>query len=170
MQKSDPIPRASERELVITRIFDLPRDLVWRAWTDPKHIQRWWGPKGVTSPICINDFRVGGRYLYCMRSPEGQEFWTMGVYLDIAPVERIVHTDSFCDADGHVVPASTYGLSADFPLETLLTEIFEDLGGKTRFTLRQSGVPAGTDSDSARQGWNEALDRIVEVINRGDLS
>lgn len=105
-----------------------------------------------------------------MRSPEGQDFWTMGVYLEIVPLERIIHTDSFCDADGHVVPASTYGLSADFPLETLLTEMFEDLGGKTRFTLRQSGIPAGTDSASARQGWNEALDRIVEIINKGDLS
>jgi uncharacterized protein YndB with AHSA1/START domain len=103
-----------------------------------------------------------------MRSPEGQDYWTTGVYLEIVPLERIVHTDSSYDAEGNVIPASEYGLSVDFPLETLLTEIFEDLGGKTRFTLRQSGIPAGTDSDNARQGWNDSLDRIVEIMNMGD--
>lgn len=164
MRKSSFVPRDSERELVITRIFDFPRELVWRAWTDPNHVQRWWGPMGFTSPICKNDFRVGGRYLYCMRSRDGDEYWNTGVYLEIVPMERIVHTDSFSDAEGNVVPASTYGLSSHFPLETLLTERFEDLGGKTRFTLWQSGLPRGADSENARQGWEEAFDKLKECL------
>lgn len=170
MRKSKLSTRTAQRELVITRTLNFPREIVWKAWTDPEHVQHWWGPRGFTSPVCRNDFRVGGRYLYCMRSPEGEDYWNTGVYLEIVPLERIVHTDSFSDAEGHVVPASHYGLSADFPLETLLTEIFEDLRGKTRLTLRQSGLPAGTDAESARQGWDEAIDRLIECLEQGGLS
>jgi uncharacterized protein YndB with AHSA1/START domain len=152
------------REMVITRIFDAPLDRVWKAWTDPKHVQRWWGPKGFTSPACKNDFRVGGRYLYCMRSPDGQDYWNTGVYREIVPFARIVYTDSFADANGNVVPATHYGLSPDFPLETLLTVTFEDLHGKTKFTLRQSGLPMNVDSENAKQGWMEAFDKLVDTL------
>src|SRR3990172_11935266 len=71
---------STQRELVIERIFDAPRELVWRAWTDPERVMRWWGPKGFTAPACQVDIRVGGTYLWCMRSPEGQHLWSTGVY------------------------------------------------------------------------------------------
>jgi hypothetical protein len=61
--------------MVVTRVFDAPRELVWKAWTDPKYAMQWWGPKGFTAPFCEMDFRVGGKFLYCMRAPDGQEFW-----------------------------------------------------------------------------------------------
>src|SRR5512134_2988905 len=82
------------QELVITRVFDAPRELVWKAWSEPEHFKRWWGPKGFTCPVCQIDFRVGGKFLGCMRSPEGQDFWSTGVYKEIVPLERIVSTDS----------------------------------------------------------------------------
>ncbi|HUI73255.1 MAG TPA: SRPBCC domain-containing protein, partial [Spirochaetia bacterium] len=71
------------QNLVITRIFDAPRELVWKAWTDPRFVMQWWGPKGFTSPSCKIDLRVGGRYLFCMRAPDGQEFWSGGEYVEI---------------------------------------------------------------------------------------
>jgi uncharacterized protein YndB with AHSA1/START domain len=61
---------ANEKGLVIKRIFDAPRELLWKAWSDPEQMKRWWGPKGFTTPVCKIDFRVGGVYLYCMRSPQ----------------------------------------------------------------------------------------------------
>ena len=70
---------ATER-LVVTRVFDAPRELVWKAWTDPKYVMQWWGPKGFTSPVCKMDFRVGGKFLFCMRAPDGQEYWNGGEY------------------------------------------------------------------------------------------
>jgi uncharacterized protein YndB with AHSA1/START domain len=73
------------KELIITRIFDAPRELVWKAWTEPEQLMRWWGPKSFTSPVCKIDLRVGGVYLYCMRSPEGQDYWNTGVYKEIIP-------------------------------------------------------------------------------------
>jgi len=70
-------------ELFITRIFDAPGELLWKAWTEPESVKRWWGPKNFTSPFAKIDLRVGGTYLYCMRSPEGQDFWSTGVYREI---------------------------------------------------------------------------------------
>jgi hypothetical protein len=63
-----------EDEIVITRLFDAPRDPVWRVWTKPEFVMQWWGPKNYTSPSCKIDLRVGGSYLYCMRSPEGKDY------------------------------------------------------------------------------------------------
>lgn len=155
---------ATEQALVIERVFDAPRELVWRAWTEPDHMMRWWGPKGYTAPACEIDFRVGGTYLNCMRSPEGQDYWSTGVYREIVPMERIVATDSFADEHGNVVPATHYGMTADMPLEMLVTVTFEDLGGKTKLTLRHAGLPAGEQREGAQQGWSESFDKLAEIL------
>jgi len=118
--KSDVITRTNGGELHITRFFNASREFLWRAWTEPEHVMQWWGPKGFTSPFCRIDLRVGGSYLYCMRSPEGQDFWSTGVYLEIVPMDRIVATDSFADEKGNVVPASYYGMSRNGHLKCLL--------------------------------------------------
>jgi uncharacterized protein YndB with AHSA1/START domain len=157
---------AAELELVTTRIFDAPRELVWKAWSDPGHMKLWWGPKGFTTPVCKIDFRVGGVYLNCMRSPEGKDFWSTGVYREIAEPEQIVCTDSFADEKGNVVPATHYGMSSDFPLEMLVTVTFEEDEGKTELTLRHVGIPSGADHDGAQQGWNESFDKLADVLNK----
>jgi uncharacterized protein YndB with AHSA1/START domain len=154
-----------EQALVITRTFDAPRELVWKAWSDPAHVMRWWGPKGFTTPVCKMDFRVGGTWFSCMRSPEGQDFWGIGVYQEIVPMERIVTTDSFADEKGNVVPASHYGMEGDIPLEMLITVTFEDIGdGKTKMTLTHAGLPAGEHQTGANQGWNESFDKLAEEL------
>jgi len=99
------------QELVITRTFDAPRELVWQAWTEPDRLMRWWGPKGFTAPVCTVDLRVGGRYLSCMRSPEGQDYWSTGVYQELVAPARLVYTDSFADEQGKwVVTAYRVGV------------------------------------------------------------
>jgi len=152
------------KELVITRIFDAPRELVWKAWTEPERFMRWWGPKDFTSPACKIDLRLGGKYLSCMRGPDGQDYWSTGVYREIVEPERIVYTDSFADEHGNVVPASHYGLSAGFPLELQVTVTFEDYGGKTKMTLKHVGIPAGEMSDMTGAGWNESFDKLAESL------
>src|SRR5687767_6963514 len=93
----------TENVVVVNRIFNAPVELVWKAWTDPQHLMRWWGPKGFTSPACKIDFRVGGKYHFCMRSPEGQDLWSTGIYREIIPLKKLVWTDSFADEKGNVV-------------------------------------------------------------------
>jgi len=154
----------SNRELVIERVFDAPRELVWKAWTEPEHFMRWWGPKGFTTPFCRIDLRVGGTYLNSMRSPEGKDYWSTGVYREIVPLERIVCTDSFADEHGNVVPATHYGMGPDFPLEMLVTVTFEDVGGKTKMTLRHEGLPAGEMAEMTGAGWNQSFDKLAEYL------
>ncbi len=154
-----------ERDLVITRIFDAPRELVWKAWTEPERLMRWWGPKGFTSPFCKVDFRVGGVFLYCMRSPEGRDYWNTGFYREIVQLERIACTDCFADEKGNVVPATHYGMSPDFPLEMLVTVTFEEHEGKTKLTLRHVGIPSGADHDGAQQGWNQSFDKLTQDLD-----
>lgn len=154
------------REITITRVFDAPLGLVWKAWTEPEHFMKWWGPKSFTTPVCKVDLRVGGKYLYCMRSPEGQNFWGTGVYREIVPLERIAYTDSFADAEGNLVPPTHYGFASDFPSELLVIVTFEDYEGKTKLTLRHAGLPAGEMSDQTATGWNESFDKLAQSLRQ----
>lgn len=158
----------NKNELVITRIFDAPRETVWRYWTDPDYFKEWWGPKDFTCPFSRSDFRIGGRYLHAMKSKEGQEFWSTGTFKEIVAMEKIVATDSFADKEGNIVPSTNYGME-NFPLELEVTVMFEDLGGKTRMTLTHAGI----DNIDARmrqdmeQGWNESFDKLKQEVEKG---
>ncbi len=164
---SSPTTTTEEGVLVIERVFDARRELVWRAWTEPEQAMKWWGPKGFTSPAAEIDFRVGGKYLLAMQSPEfneGQPIWVTGVYREIVAFERIVCTDCFADEKGNVVSAAHYDMPGDIPLEMLVSVTFEDVGGKTKMTLRHEGLPAGEMSDGAGTGWNESFDKLAEAL------
>ncbi len=163
MTESDTKDRQAT-EIVITRVFDAPREQVWRAWTDPEHFKKWWGPENFTAPVAEIDLRVGGKYFNCMRSPEGQDYYTTGVYLEIVPLERIVYTDAFADANGNAVPASDYGMG-DWPMELKVTVTFEEQDGKTKMTLRHVGIPAGEHSEMAEAGWNESFDKLAASLS-----
>lgn len=152
-----------ENVLTITRIFDAPRELVWKAWTDPKHFIQWWGPKNFTTPTCKIDLHVGGKLFYCMRSPEGQDIWGIGVYKEINPPEKIVFSDSFADAEGNIVSAQYYGMSPDVPLEMMITVMFENIGEKTKMILKHACLPK-VEIDMAGTGWSESLDKLEEFL------
>ena len=162
--KNSPIEKPQQAGLVITRIFAAPRALVWKAWTEPESCMRWWGPNGFTAPVCKIDLRVGGKYLCCMRSPDGKDYYSTGVYREIVPLERIVCTDSFADEHGNVVPATHYGMGDDFPLEMLVTVTFQEYDGKTKMTLKHVGLPAGMMSDQTSVGWNESFDKLAKYL------
>lgn len=163
-QGTDSAPTATTRDVVITRIFDAPRELVFQAWTEPEHFKQWWGPKGFTTPHCTIDLRVGGTLHGCMRSPEGEDYWFKGIFHEIAPPERLVYTDSFADAEGNAVSPAEYGMP-DWPMESTVTLTFEEVDeGKTKFTLRHAGLPEGTGSDMTEAGWGESFDRLAEYV------
>ena len=91
---------AGDREIVITRVFDAPRTEVFAAWTEPERMMRWYAPEGFTTPVVRTDLRPGGIYHICMRTPDGQDVWSKGTYVEVVVPERIVCTDSFADKDG----------------------------------------------------------------------
>jgi uncharacterized protein YndB with AHSA1/START domain len=163
--QANAVATAEGRELVIERLLDAPREQLFKAWTEPERLKRWWGPRGFTLPVCKIDLRVGGEFLYCMRSPEGQDYWGKGVYREIVAPERIVYTDSFADEQGNTVPASHYfGMDSTWPDETLVTVTFVAEQGKTRLTLRHGPVPSGAQSEGAKQGWSESFDKLAKAL------
>jgi uncharacterized protein YndB with AHSA1/START domain len=140
---------ASDRELIVTRVFDAPRRLVFEAWTTPEHLAHWWGPKGYTLPSCEVDFRPGGAYRFCMRSQEGRDLWVRGVYREIVVPERIVWTSSRDDDPGW---------------EKIVTITFEDERGQTRVTVRQAPFRIVEERDGAVRGWTESLERLADYV------
>jgi uncharacterized protein YndB with AHSA1/START domain len=149
---TDTAAATADRELVVTRVIDAPRVLVFKAWTEPEHIARWWGPQGYTTTFCEMEIRPGGSYRLCMRSPDGVDRWKRGVYREIVPPERVVFTFAWEDADGN-------------PGHELLTTVtFTEQGAKTKLTLRQAVFETVNGRDSHRGGWTSCLERFAEYM------
>jgi NADPH2:quinone reductase len=158
------IQQAADQVLMITRVLDAPRNLVFKTWTEPERIKRWWSPKDFTCTVSEVDLRPGGKYLNCMRSPEGKNYWSQGVYREIVEPERIVCTDTFADENGNPVSPESYGMSSGWPAEALVEVTFAEHGGKTEVTLRHSPIKPGSERDMCRQGWNECLDKLADYL------
>jgi uncharacterized protein YndB with AHSA1/START domain len=153
--------------LVITRVFDAPRELVWKAWTDPKYVMQWWGPRGFTAPACKMDFRVGGKFLFCMRTPDGQEGWNAGEYHEIVPYEKIVSSMYFSDSDGNRVESADYGAEHEEVEGAYDVVLFEDIGkGQTKLTFIGNETMQNALESGQLEGWNETLDKVAEVVAR----
>jgi uncharacterized protein YndB with AHSA1/START domain len=157
-RKSSSAPRAksakaNERELVMTHLFDAPRSLVWAAWTERRHLERWQGaPKGFTVTTAQTDIRPGGAFRICMRSPEGVDHWLQGVYREVVAPERLVFTHTWLDADGK--PGT----------ETLVTITFTERGRKTELTLRQAGFKSDDARAGHEGGWASTFERLADYL------
>jgi len=144
---------AAERELVVTRLVDAPRDMVYAAWTEPEQAMQWWGPAGFAVTVLEMDVRPDGKWRKCMRAPDGKDYWRSGVYREVVAPERLVFTyvsDDPRGAPGH---------------ETVVTVIFEERGAKTMMTLRHSGFQSKAARDSHLGGWGSSLERFARHIS-----
>ena len=161
--------RNNLEEFVISRVFDAPRELVWKAFTEPQRMKEWWGPKGVTITKSEMDLRPGGSYHYAMRTPDGNTMWGKFVYREITPPSRMVLVSSFSDETGGV---TRHPMAPTWPLEMLSTFSFEEEGGKTRFTVRWSPLNASEEERatfiaghaSMQQGWGGTLDKLAAYL------
>src|SRR2546430_6388097 len=131
--KSESREEAVEREFVTTRVFNAPREVVWKAWTERERLMKWFGPKGFTMSAAKLDFRPGGMFHYCLRSADGKEMWGKFVYREIVAPERIVLVNSFSDKDGKL---TRHPASPTWPREMLTTTTFTEEKGKTTVTVR----------------------------------
>lgn len=149
---------ASERELRLTRIIDAPRERVFHAWT--QHLPEWWGPYGMTTPVCEMDLRPGGVFRTVMRAPDGTEYPTRGIFTEVVPNERIVFTDAF---DAGWIPNPAAFFTAIVTFEALPA-------GRSRYTARALHWTAENcarhEQMGFHQGWGESLDRLVRCIMR----
>ena len=143
-------------EVTLTRIFDAPRETVWKAWTDPMQLARWWGPKGFTNPVCEADMRVGGKILIHMQAPDGTVHPMTGTFDEIAEPECLVF---------RAVPVDRNGVAL---LESLTTVTFHDLGDKTKVIVHASAAPLqriGVDMlKGMDMGWSQSLERLAQLV------
>lgn len=169
MTPSKPDTVGTSADFVISRVFDAPRDLVWKAVTEPDRLRHWWGPKGFTVIASKMDLRPGGTYHYGLKAPDGSPMWGKFVFRDIVAPERLVFISSFSDETGGTARHSAH---LTWPLEMLSVFTFEDLGGQTRFTVRSASYNASEDERktfddghaSMRIGWGGTLDQLADYL------
>jgi uncharacterized protein YndB with AHSA1/START domain len=149
----------AERELTIIRVFNAPRALVFKAWTDPKHLAQWWDPQGFTNPVCEFDARAGGALRMHMRAPDGTIYPMKGVIREIVAPERLVFSNIAVDQSGNNL------------LEGLTTVIFEAERGKTKMTLHTKAVAVAEIAIAYLQGmeagWTQSIDKLEVFVARG---
>ena len=156
-------------EFVISRVFDAPRDKVWKAWTEAERLKQWWGPKGFTVSHCTVDLRPGGVMHYCLRSPDGQDMWGKFVYREIVKPEKLVFVVSFSDEKGGI---TRHPMSPDWPREMLSTVTFAVQQGGTLITVRW--IPTNATElerktfvdgrDGMKQGWGGTFDQFAAYL------
>jgi uncharacterized protein YndB with AHSA1/START domain len=158
------------KDFTMSRVFDAPRDLLWKCFTDPERMKHWWGPKGFTVITSKMDLRVGGTYHYGMQAPDGSIMWGLFTYREIVPQTKLVFVNSFSDEKGGV---TRHPMASTWPLYMLSTFTFEDAAhGKTKFTVRRQTLDAtqeeqqtfDTMHDTMTQGWGGTMDQLAAYL------
>lgn len=153
---ANPDVQASGQQVVIERMVKVPRALAFEVWTSPRHLARWWGPRDeqgrdFSMASCEMDFRQGGSWRICIRSPGGEDYWQRGQYREITPPERLVFTFAW-ERGGE-----------DFPDTLVEVDFLQEGADATRIRFRQSGLPPSERAGHA-SGWTECLDRLAEHL------
>ncbi|MGH7245444.1 MAG: SRPBCC family protein [Candidatus Levyibacteriota bacterium] len=162
-----------DKKIVIERVFDAPKDMVWKAWTDADMVKKWWGPKMFYAPSIKIDFKVGGKYIYAMHGPAGTQFdkdmYSAGVYKEIVPMEKIVVSDYFSDENSEKISAAQMGMPEDMPDEMDVTVTFEEIdSNKTKLSIIYS--PKSQEQYEAmlksgmQEGWGTSLDKLADAL------
>ncbi len=151
--------------IIITRVFDAPVELFYKAWTEPEHIAQWWGPEGFTTRVEEYEFKVGGRSKFVMTGPDGTEYPVTGKFLEIIENKKIITTDEFGDEYKEMAEK----MDMEIPRIDTLTAIFEDIEGKTKLTLTMTH-PTQRDRDlhakmGVEEGWNSSFDCLDQHLS-----
>ena len=159
---------ATTHDMVLTRTFDAPVEAVWRAWTEPDLVKRWWGPTGFTAPLAEMDVRKGGTSLVCMRPPAefgGQDLYNTWTYTTVIPMERLEFVQAFTDADRNPIEPADLGLPPGIPRDAPHVVTFTALDdGRTEITVRESGYPSPELVELSRGGMEQCLDKMAAIF------
>jgi uncharacterized protein YndB with AHSA1/START domain len=166
--------KMNKNELVITRVFDAPVETVWKYWTEPELVKKWWGPKDFTAPSIKIDLRVGGKYIFAMHGPKGSEWdkdiYSAGVYKEIVPNQKLVVTDYFSDEHGEMLNPSDYGQDPNFPREVTVTVLFEAVeSGRTKLSIIYPEPETKEQMEAMlksgmEEGWHSSLDKLAASL------
>lgn len=151
-QRQSSADGGTEQALVLKRVFNAPPEVVFRAWTEPARIVKWWGPDGCTAPVCEIDLRPGGAWRTCILSSDGKEHFVGGIYTEIEPPEKLTFTWAW-ETDG--VPGH----------EMLVAVEFHDRDGSTELVLTQTRFESPKSRDDHEKGWSSSLDCLQRILS-----
>ena len=158
----------TQRNVVVTRIFDAPVEQVWKAWVDPEMVMQWWGPTGFTCPLARMDFREGGTSLVCMRAPKefgGQDMYNTWTYSSIVPMERFEYVFRFSDKDGNTMDPVDVGMPPGIPRDGHHVVTFKDLSDSvTEMTVTEHGYTSDQVADMSKAGLEQCLDKMAASL------
>lgn len=164
----EPAFAPATTEVVATRVLEAPVERVWRAWSDPGDVARWWGPAGFTVPIADVDFREGGRSLLCMRAPQGGDLYNAWHYHRIVAHERIEFVLTFTDDAGATIDPQSVGIPPGVPREVPHTITFEALDASTtQLTVTERGYTTTDAAEMSKLGLDQVLDKLAALVAGG---
>jgi len=144
-------------DMLLTRVFDAPRELVWKAWTEPRHLMQWFGPHGFTNPACELDLRPGGMWRHVMRGPDGKDYPFLAIFREVVVPERLVFVSYVPEMDNSL-------------FEILNIATFTEQGGKTKLTLEaqvlKSTPEAAPMLAGMEEGWSQSLERLSALLTK----
>lgn len=153
-----------EKEVLITEIFDAPRELVFRAWTDAEWLPQWYAPNNCTIRFKKLNITVGGSFHSCIHNPEYGDCWVIGEYKEIITPERLVYTAIIADEEGIPADPALIGMHPDWPAETIITVTFKEENGKTIVTLHQNASESVAKTTGAHPSWLQQLNNLKTFI------
>lgn len=157
--------KIGKQDLVLTRVFEAPVEQVWKLWTEPGLVQRWWGPDMFTCPVAKIDFRVGGTSLVSMHNPQFGENFSTWHYTVIVPLERIEYIHNLVDKNGNKVDPASLGMPAEFPQDVLNTVVFKRLGKhRTEMVVTEHDWPLIPMRDFAKLGLEQCLGKMAKAL------
>jgi uncharacterized protein YndB with AHSA1/START domain len=157
------VARKIHTTVCMERTFNASVEKVWKVWNDPDSIKKWWGPKNYTAPVIRNDVRVGGTYLWAMKSAKEEMFWNTGTYKEVVPNKKIVSTMSFSNESGRAIPGSDVPVPGQWPDEITVIAEFSESGRKTRVTVTEVGIPLIVVVLS-KIAWSQQFDKIQRLL------
>jgi uncharacterized protein YndB with AHSA1/START domain len=171
MQKTNAAGNAPDtltatREVLIKRTINAPRKLVFEAWADPDHLKHWYAPDGCIIDIVHYDFREGGAFLTCIRTPSLHDCWCKGEFINITAPEKLVYSMIIADQHGNEIKPLEAGMDPNWPAETIVTINFEAVGNKTNITLHQTVDEALAKQTGAYPSWLSMLDNLEANLTK----
>ena len=155
------------RDLVLTRVFEVPVERVWKAWSDSEHVKSWWGPTGFTAPVAKMHFREGASSLVCMRSPDGLEIYNTWTYKNIAPMERIEFVLDWADKEGKRIDPAAIGLPPNMPRDVRHVITFKKLSAnRTEMTITEFGYTSDQQFELSKAGLEQCLDKMAAMLSK----
>lgn len=164
MQKNETKKAKPAEDVLVTHVFDAPRELVFRAWTDPEMLAKWYAPEGCNIVYKEIDVRKGGRFLSCVHHPVHGDCWCKGTYLEIDAPSRFVFTAEITNERGEDIQPVDAGMPADWPAKTTVSITFTGLGDKTSITLHQTVAAALAKQTGALPSWIEMFNRLNQLL------